>query len=240
MIEFLIIKTEPLNALIQKIDESIVFIKSEFGIELKSYEAMLRIAFNAIHTDTFNNILERLEINRELERGLDNTGGYTLEYLQNNNPKEDLKAIIAYLKTEKLKENKLITYLQASQKKVIAIFDNNDLDVFKGKIRNYKIEFIPYNQLKKIDTNKKVILFHSFNGKKDFDFIYNHDNKIVLVIYEHEYNLYQKQITLRKNLIEAEIKSADRLKICGIKYIEPQNLEFSISSTIENIVNRLG
>ena len=71
----------------------------------------------------------RLEINRELERGLDNLGGYTLEYLQNNNPKDDLKKIIAYLKTEKLKENKLITHLQESQKKEIAIFDNND---FRG------------------------------------------------------------------------------------------------------------
>ena len=39
MIEFIIIKDEPLNGLIQKIDESIVFIKNEFGIELKSYEA---------------------------------------------------------------------------------------------------------------------------------------------------------------------------------------------------------
>ena len=143
------------------------------------------------------------------------------------------------MKTEKLKESKLITHLQASQKKAIAIFDNYDLDIFKDKIRSYKIEFISYNQLKRIDINKKVIVFHSFNGKKDFDFIYNHYNDIVLIIYEHEYNLYQKQITLRKNLIEAEIQSADRLKICGIKYIEPQNLEFSISSTIDNIVNRL-
>jgi hypothetical protein len=239
MIEFFIIKDEPLSALIQKIDESIVFIKSEFGIELKSYEAMLRIAFNAINIDTFNNILERLENNRELERGLDNAGGYTIEYLQNNNPKEDLKAIIAYMETEKLKEKKLITHLQASQKKEIAIFDNNDLDVFKGKIHNNKIEFISYKQLKKIDANKKVIVFYSFNGQKDFDFIYNHDNDILLVIYEHEYNLYQKQITLRKNLIEAEINSADRLKICGVKYIIPQNFQLSISSTIDNIVNRL-
>lgn len=239
MIDFLIIKDEPLNALIQKIDESIVSIKSEFGIELKSYEAMLRISLNAIHTDTFNNILDRLEINRELERGLDNSGGYNLEYLKNKNPKEDLKAIIVYLKTEKLKENKLTIHLQKSQKKEIAIFDNNDLDVFKGKIQNHKIEFATYIQLKKIETDKKVIVFHSFNGKKDFDFIYNHDNDILLVIYEQEFNLFQKQITHRKNLIESEINSADRINICGIKYIEPQDLGFSISSTIDNIVSRI-
>jgi hypothetical protein len=239
MIEFLIIKDELLNTLVQKIDESILHIKNEFGIELKSYEGMLRIAFNAIRTDTFNNILERLEINRELERGLDNSGGYTLEYLQGKNPKEDLKAIIIFLKTAKLKENALIKHLQASQKKEIAIFDNNDLDLFKEKIQNYRIEFIAYNQLKKIDINKKVIVFHSFNGKKDFDFIYNHENDILLIIYEHEYNFYQKQITLRKNLIEAEINSADRMKICGVKYIKPHSFEFSISSTIDNIVNRL-
>ena len=116
MIDFLIIKDESLNALIHKIDSSIVHVKSEFGIELKGFEAMLRIAFNAIHNDTFNNILERLETNRELERGLDNYGGYNLEYLQNNNPKDDLKAIIIFLKSAKLKENALITHLQTSQK----------------------------------------------------------------------------------------------------------------------------
>ena len=176
MISFLIIKDESLNALIQKIDDSIAYIKSEFGIELKSYEATLRIAFNAIHTYTFNNILERLEINRELERGLENYGGYNLASLQNNNPKDDLKAIINFLRTAKLKETILITHLQASQKKEIAIIDNNDLDVFKGKIRNNKIEFIAYNQLRKIDTSKKVIVFHSFNGKKDFDFLYVGNN----------------------------------------------------------------
>lgn len=239
MIEFLTIKDESLNALIQKIDESIVYIKNEFGIELKSYEAMLRIAFNAIHTDSFNYILERLETNKELERGLDNYGGYTLESLQNNNPKDDLKAIINFLKTKKLKENALITHLQASQKNEIAIFDTSELDLFKGKIRNRKIEFATYSQLKKIDISKKVIVFHSFNGKKDFDFIYNHGNDILLVIYEHEYNLYQKQITIRKNLIEAEINSDDRMKICGVKYIEPPDFQFSVSSTIDNIVNRL-
>lgn len=239
MIEFLTIKDESLNALIQKIDDSIIYIKSEFGIELKSYEAILRISFNAIHTDTFNNILERLETNRELERGLENYGGYTLESLQNNNPKNDLKAIISFLKATKLKENALITHLQATQKRGIAIFDTNELDLFKEKIRNHKIEFATYSQLHKIEISNKVIVFHSFNGKKDFDFIYNHDNDILLVIYEHEYNLYQKQITTRKNLIEAEINSDDRMKICGVKYIEPHDFEFSVSSTIDNIVNRL-
>jgi len=239
MIDFLTIKDESLNALIQKIDGSIVYVKSEFGIDLKSYEAMLRIAFNAIHNDTFSNILERLETNRELERGLDNYGGYNLDSLQNNNPKDDLKAIINFLKTAKLKENVLIAHLIISQKKEIAIFDTNEIDLYKGKVRNYKIEFIAYNQLKKIDTNKKLIVFHSFNGKKDFDFIYNHNNDILLVIYEHEYNLYQKQITIRKNLIETEINSSERLKICGLKYVEPHKFDFSVSSTIDNIVNRL-
>lgn len=238
-VDFLIIKTKSLTNLIKKIDEDIVFVRDEFGIELKSYGAMLRVALNAIHTDSFNNILERLEINRELERGLDNAGGYTLEYLQNNNPKEDLKAIINFLKTVRFKENALTTHLQLSQKKEIAIFDNNELDVFREKIQNYRIEFVAYNQLKKIDTNKKILVFHSFNGKKDFDFIYNHANDILLVIYEHEYNLYQQQILLRKNLIETEINSVDRMKICGVKYIEPHYYEFSVSSTIDNIVNRL-
>ena len=53
MIDFLIIKDDSLNVLIQKIDDSIEYIKREFGFELKSYEAMLRIALNAIHCNTF-------------------------------------------------------------------------------------------------------------------------------------------------------------------------------------------
>jgi len=239
MIDFLIIKDDSLNVLIQKIDDSIENIKSEFGFELKSYEAMLRIAFNAIHSSTYSNILERLETNRELERALDNYGGYGLDYLRNKNPKDDLIAIINFLKTEKLKENSLFKHLQASQKKQIVILDTNELDLVKSKIRNPKIEVTTYNQLKKLDLSKKTIIFNSFNGRKDFDFIYNHDNDILLIIYEHEYNLYQKQITHQKNLIEAEINSADRMKICGLNYIPHHTFEFSISSTIDNIVNRL-
>lgn len=239
MIECIVIKDEQLEILINQLDEAVNFIKSEFNFELKSYEAMLRIAINAIQKDTFNNLLERLEINRELERALDNAGGYTIEFLQEKNPKNILANIFTYLLNKSPKESKLISYLNNPQLKAIAIADNNDLDFLKSKIRNHRIEILNHIQLKKGEPNNKTIVFYSFNGKKDFDLLYHYNREIKLIIYEQEYYLYLKHLTNRKQLIESEIKSEDRFAISGIKYIEPQNPNFSICSSIENIVNRL-
>ncbi len=239
MIECIVIKNEQLDLLITQLDEAVTFIKSKFNFELKSYEAMLRIALNAIQNDTFNNLLERLEINRELERGLNNAGGYAIDYLEEKNPKQIFHRILEYLKTNPLKEKKLTSYLSNQNTKAIAIVDNNDFESLKSKVRNGRIEILTHNQFKRIDPNNKLLVFHSFNGKKDFDFLYNHKSQITIIIYEQEYNLYLKHLTHRKQLIETEIKSDDRFGICGIKYIETENLNFSISTTIENIVNRL-
>ena len=239
MIECIVINDEKLNLFVNQLDETIKFIKSEFNFELKSYEAMLRIALNAIQFETFTNLLERLDINRELERNLENVGGYDTEYLQEKNPKTIMKLLFEYLKNNQFKEKKLIHYLNSQTSKAIAITDNNDFEILKTKTKNNKIEITTHIQQKKIEPNNKSLIFYSFNGKKDFDFLYNHNNQIKLVIYEQEYNLYLKYLAQRKHLIESEIKSNDRLGICGIKYIEKENLNFSISSTIENIVNRL-
>ena len=35
-------------------------------------------------------LIDRLNINKELEKELDNAGGYTIDYLNENNPKTEL------------------------------------------------------------------------------------------------------------------------------------------------------
>ena len=80
MIKFKNIPDNELDKLIKKLDEKISFVNSEFGFELKSYGNILRIAVNAIHKETVENLIERVTINKELERALDNAGGTTPYY----------------------------------------------------------------------------------------------------------------------------------------------------------------
>lgn len=78
MINFRNIPSNEIDELINKLDEKITFVNSEFGIELKSYGNILRIALNAIQQETVENLIERIGINRELENALENAGGYSL------------------------------------------------------------------------------------------------------------------------------------------------------------------
>ena len=55
MIKFKNIPDNELDKLINKLDETISFVNSEFGIELKSYGNILRIAINAIQQETVEN-----------------------------------------------------------------------------------------------------------------------------------------------------------------------------------------
>ena len=64
-----------LNEYINNLDIKIAYIKAEFNIELNTYGNIIRIALNAIQEGTINNLIERVEINKELERALDNAGG---------------------------------------------------------------------------------------------------------------------------------------------------------------------
>jgi len=218
MIKFKNIPGNELDKLINKLDEKISFVNSEFGFELKSYGNILRIAINAIQKETIENLIERVAINKELERALDNAGGYTVDYLNENNPKAGLLETLCYLNENLPKQQALLKFLNETDKKTIAVFDNNDLDFVARNIRNRKVEVMPFSALKKADTKNKVLVFHSFNGQKDFDYLYNLNNEIRLILYKQEKNLYYKYLDQRKKLIEEEIKSKDRFKICGVEY----------------------
>ena len=79
------IKDKAFESLIKNFDESVDHLKTQFNIELKTYGNFLRIVLNNIQPDSFNNLIDRVNINRELERTLDNTGGYTSDILEENN-----------------------------------------------------------------------------------------------------------------------------------------------------------
>ncbi|MCE1168196.1 MAG: hypothetical protein LWX70_08870 [Sphingobacteriia bacterium] len=239
MIKFKNIPDNELDKLIKKLDEKISFVNSEFGFELKSYGNILRIAVNAIHKETVENLIERVTINKELERALDNAGGYTPDYLNENNPKEGLLEMLIYLKNNLSKQQVLLEFLNKTDKKTIAVFDNNDLNFVTRNMRNRKVEVMPFSALKKADTKNKVLVFHSFNGQKDFDYLYNLDNEIRLILYKQEKNLYYKYLDQRKKQIEEEIKSINRFKICGVEYIGTRDNVTDISTTINGIVSRL-
>lgn len=240
MINFRNIPSNEIDELINKLDEKITFVNSEFGIELKSYGNILRIALNAIQQETVENLIERIGINRELENALENAGGYSLEYLNDNNPKAELVSILVYLKENLPKQKALFDFLKIeTTKKIIAVFDNNDLDFATKNIKNRKVEIISFSALKKANTQNQILVFHSFNGQKDFDYLYNLNNEIRLVVYKQEKNLYHKFLDQRKKLIEAEIKSENRLAICGVEYKEMRDNVTDISSTINGIISRL-
>lgn len=239
MIKFRNINSAELENFIGRLDNKISFINSEFGIELKSYGNILRIAINAIQNDTIENLIERVKVNKELENALDNAGGYTIDFLGENNPKNELFEILDFLKFNLQKQEVLMKHLNQTDKKTIAFFDNNDIDFAIKQIRNRKVDIQPFSALKKIQLENITLVFHSFNGQKDFDLLYNLINEVILVVYKQEKKLYYKYLDNRKKLIENEIKSTDRFSLCGIEYQETRNYLIDISSTINGIVSKL-
>lgn len=239
MIKFRNIPSAELDNFIGRLDNKISFINSEFGIELKSYGNILRIAINAIQNDTIENLIERLKINKELEKAIANAGGYTINFLGENNPKNELLKILDFLQSNLPKQEILFKYLNQTDKRTISFFDNNDIDFATKQIRNRKVDIQPFSALKKLQLENRTIVFHSFNGQKDFDLLYNLDSEVILVVYKQEKNLYYKYLDNRKKLIENEIKSTDRFSLCGIEYQETRNYSIDISSTINGIVSKL-
>ena len=240
MINFRNIPSNELENFIKNLDEKITYVHTQFSFELKSYGNILRIALNAIQQETIENLIERLGINRELENGLDNAGGYSIDFLNENNPKAELLATLHYLKENLPKQKVLLDFLNTeTERRIIAVFDNNDLDFIGKHIKNRKVEVVSFSALKRTDIQNKILVFYSFNGQKDFDYLYNLDNEIRLVVYKQEKNLYHKYLDQRKKLIEQETKSADRFTICGIEYKEVRDNVTDISSTINSIVSRL-
>src|SRR5690606_30212352 len=137
MINFRNIPSNELENFIKNLDEKIAYVHTQFGFELKSYGNILRIALNAIQKETIENLIERVAINRELENGLDNAGGYSLNYLNDNNPKNELLAMLHYLKENLPKQKVLLNFLNNEiHKRIVAVFDNNDLDFISQHIRN--------------------------------------------------------------------------------------------------------
>lgn len=239
MINFITISSPELEEHIKNLDDKISFIQAEFGLDLKSYGNFIRIAINAIQKETVENLIEGVAINKELERGLDNIGGYTIDYIGENNPKAELLATLHYLKDNLPKQQNLLRFLNEADKKMIAIVDNNELDFLNHQVLNKKVDIMTFSTLKSTDFKSKGLVLHSFNGQKDFNYLYNLENEIWLVVYNQEENLYHKYLDRRKKLVEEEIKSNDRLKICGIEYIEVKGIEIDISTTILGIVSRL-
>jgi hypothetical protein len=236
MIKFRNIPSAEIESLIGHLDNKLSQFSSEFGIELKSYGNILIIAINAIQKDTIENLIERVKVNKELEN---NAGGYTIDFLGENNPKNKLLGILDYLKTNLPKQEILLKHLNQTDKKTIAFFDNNDVDFATKHIKNRRVDIQPFSALKKLRLENRTLVFHSFNGQKDFDLLYSLDNEVVLIVYKQEKNLYYKYLDQRKKLIEQEIKSTDRFSICGIEYQETRNYLIDVSSTINGIVSRL-
>ena len=233
------IKDAAFEALIEHFDESVNYLKSQFNIELKTYGNFLRIVLNNIQPDSLEYLNERLNVNRELERALDNTGGYTISILGENNPKVRLNSIIEHLQKKPLKSIQLIDFIKKSTVRKTIISEANDIDYLIPIIRNSRIKIISLAELKRNIELYENLVFYSFNGKKDFDFIYNLQGEVSLELYASEHQLYKSQLQKRKHLIEDEVKSNDRINICGIPYEPIPDLPIHISRTIEDIVNRI-
>jgi len=68
MIKFRNIPSIEIDEQISNLDANIAHLNSEFGIELKSYGNILRIGLNAIQPETIDNLIDRLNFNKELEK----------------------------------------------------------------------------------------------------------------------------------------------------------------------------
>jgi hypothetical protein len=212
----------------------------EYPIKLANYGYYLRLAFNAIQNDNFDYALYRLQTNKELEK---NEGGYTLEFLSDNNPKLALKNLIQYLKGKTHKIQKIKELWEQSNRKLVIVADRQDVDFIKERLKTTHNVFT-YTELKKqlkSDTlGSKTLLFYSFDGtKKEFDFIYSLTNNIMFVLYEQEHSLFKKQLQNYKLGIESELTSNNRLALSKIKYEPVAEPTVNISPTLEDIINKL-
>ena len=241
MIEVETIFDSEFDSLIQTFDDQSRHLKLQFDnqIELKSYGSLLRLGLNVIRDEAFDSLLERIEVNRELETALDNVGGYTIDALGQQNPKTTLKAIIECAKTKALKINNLVKYLSEhpTQKSIVA--DKSDVAYLTNLSKNYKTNICTIKELKKQMHFNEILIFYSFNGGRDFEYLYNLSANIVLILFQQEHELYKKQLQKRKIDIENEITSSDRLSISGIQYEPLPNIPIHLSEAIEEIVNRL-
>ena len=232
------IEDKNLDNLIRHFEECMQYVSSfEIPIKLKSYGCFLRCALNALQADQFDYLLMRLERDKTLEQ---NEGGY--EDFTDKNPKEALKNLISYLQEQKLKNVKLHKTIRTAAKNTFIVADREDADFLKIT-RNNKCVVITNTELKKLvkndETYTKNIVFYSFNGSKDFDFIYNLQSNVKLVLYNQEKELYYQQLQYHKKQLEEELISNNRISICGIKYEPILESEIKIIPTLEKIIEQL-
>ena len=166
MITFLDVPHEDFNGLIDKLDEKIAYVSDEFGIEINSYGYILRLALNAIQGETVDNLIDRLRANRELERELD-ISGYTIGFLEENNPKAVLEELLMYIRDNQPKQKILLDYLNKVEKSVIAVVDINDIDFIEKKIRNKKVKVMSQTAFKNTDLKTRRVVYISFNGNSN-------------------------------------------------------------------------
>jgi hypothetical protein len=237
-IEIGCIEDEKLDNLILHFEECMQYVSSlEIPIKLKSYGYFLRLALNALQDEQFEYLLMRLKSNKDLER---NEGGY--EDFADKSPKEALNMIIEYLKEHNPKQSKLEGIITACIKNTLIVADKADTD-FLRTIRNNKCKIVTNAELKKLLKNEEIlgetIVFYSFNGAKDFGFIYNLLGNVRLVLYKEEKDMYCKQLQINTRQLEAELTSGDRFAICGVKYKPIPLPEIKSSPTLEQIIERL-
>lgn len=225
-----------LKDLIQRFDDCVKYVSSlDPPIKLNSYGYFFRMALNALQNEQFEYILMRLNNNKELER---NDGGY--EDFGEINPKDALRALIEYLKEYNPKFEALNECIAHTKGDAIFIVDRNNVDCFENT-RYCRFETQKeFKKLLKIDYNEaNEVVFHSFNGLKDFEFIYNIKNNVKLVLYQEEEYLYKRQLQIHEEKLEHEFTSEDRYVLCGIKYKINKANEVKISPTLEQIIERI-
>lgn len=239
MIQIQEIKDKQLDSLLQKFEDSMNYVSNlDYPIKLSSYGYFLRLALNTLQNDEFDYILSRLKNNKELER---NDGGYSIEYLDENNPKVALIKLIEHLKKCEPKTVQLLNVVNHEIDNSTVITDRADIEHLKSKTS--KIQVISNIELKRKLKNdelkNRTVVFYSFNGSKDFDFIYHLSNKVVLILYSQEHDLYRKQLQIHKTKLEQEITSDDRFKLCGIKYEPIVQEPVIVNPTLEKIIERI-
>jgi len=236
------IKSPEFTLLLNNYEECITYISLEpFYIQgLKSYNSILRSTFNLIQEG--DDLIQRVKLNRELERELEKCGGYTIDFLKDKNPKEALISFIQFLKDNKLKLNHLINHLVSVRQKKIILCDINDFDFLKQTLTSKgiaNISLVNYKELRKTALKDEIVIFYSLNGRKDFELIYSFDAKVDLILYRPEKHILDSFLQKRKNEIEEELLSQDRFKICGIKYEKLPDLPIELGKTIEGILERV-
>lgn len=237
MIRLVQIKDIQLDRLLLIFEEKMYYVQRlDSPIKLNSYGYFLRLALNTLQERDLDYLLLRLNNNKDLER---NEGGYSMEYLGENNPKIALINLIKYIRDNLPKTNK-ISSLKFDDGDII-IVDQNDYEYFKKKVRckvytlKDALSIIKSNLI----NHYTKLYFYTFNGQKDFNLLYHLRNNILLILYSSEADLYAKQLQNYKHKLEAELTSQDRTKMCGINYEPVIDYPVKVSVTLESIISRL-